>query len=518
MWMELEIPSTKEESAMHIVYSQKGGNEYARLCVSTREGKNVLKDNDNLGRVLDRERGIYRSRERGVFTYDLGANAYGRPPADYVPPTVSRKEKLILDFGDAFFLDQFIKRIGLSEAIDAIGYGNPDTLYSMVSYYAICSMANCHAQSWWEGSYARMLYPNANLTSQRISDFLAAIGDECSQREFFQAYFKLLRQSAVDPRNILIDSTGLPNSVHFPLTAISNHNGQISNEVRLIYVAHQKTGMPIYFRYCAGNVIDASTLVRTLEELRAQGVDINHAILDAGYYTEEIIREFFDRKISFLTRMKENLSIYKGIMAESFSTLESAENLVDYNGRYVYLKCVPCDLFGHRAYAYVGLDIERKSHESRKTFEHAAVKKMTAAQVFKAIEKQGAFVLVSSRRIAKTKALPLYYTRQQIEQVFDVGKNYADMLPVRVHREETFRGHLLLTFIATVAIKHIQDALLKTPTTPMSLFLNLRNHKCKVFDDKIITHEVFKKANDCYKLFKIQCPVTIPRPPATQGL
>ena len=52
---------------------------------------------------------------------------------------------------------------------------------------------------------------------------------------------------------------------------------------------------------------------------------------------------------------------------------------------------------------------------------------------------KGVFVLVASRRIAKDKLLPLYYTRQQAGQ------------------------------------------------------------------------EVFKKANDCYKLFNIQCPTVIPR-------
>ena len=99
---------------------------------------------------------------------------------------------------------------------------------------------------------------------------------------------------------------------------------------------------------------------------------------------------------------------------------------------------------------------------------------------------------------------------QQIEQVFDIGKNYAEMLPLRVQTEETFRGHLLLTFIVTVVLKHLQDALLKTTFNPISVFLNLRNQKCKVFAGKIVTHEPFKKANDVYKLFKIKCPAVIP--------
>lgn len=495
---------------MHITYDMKNGVAYAKIGVSTRDGKEVNKDYTNLGRVLDREKGIYKSRERGVFTYDLETNTYGKAPEAFVPPSTSKKESLILDFGDAFFLDHFIRYKGLRPAIDAIGYGNPDTLYAMISYYAICSMANCYAQNWWEGSYARILYPKANLTSQRISDFLASIGSEHTQRSFFREYFMLLERTGVDAKNILIDSTGLPNSIHFPLTAISNHNGEISNEVRLIYVVHQNTGMPIYFRYCAGNIIDASTMVRCLEELRAQGVNVNFAILDAGYYMGSNIRELFEKKISFITRMKSNLTLYKDLVGEHLETLEVEKNLVEYNGRYVYMKCVPCELEGHNAYAYIGLDIERKSLEAQKTFKRAPDKKMSTKAVFKTIQKQGVFILVSSRRIAKTKVLPLYYTRQQIEQIFDIGKNYADLLPVRVHSEETFRGHLLLTFVTTSVIKLLQDALVKSSITPMSLFLDLRNHKCKVYGDKIITQEAFKRANDCYKLFKMQCPVVIP--------
>jgi len=40
--------------------------------------------------------------------------------------------------------------------------------------------------------------------------------------------------------------------------------------------------------------------------------------------------------------------------------------------------------------------------------------------------------------------------------------------------------------------------------------MNLRNNKCKVYQDKVLKQEAFKKANDGYKLFGIKCPVTIP--------
>jgi hypothetical protein len=497
---------------LFIAYDIKNGIEYAKLCTSTRDGSKVDKEYEYLGRVLNKELGIYKNRTRGVFTYDLASNAYSGTPAEYVPPVKSKKkEPLIVDFGDIYFLDYFIKNSELHMPIRSIGYGNPDTLNAMIAYYSLCSMANCHAQDWWEGSYARILYPKANLSSQRISDFLAAIGDEYTQRGFFNKYIKLLGQAGPEIGNILIDSTGLPNNIHFPLTAVRNHQGEISSEVRLIYVAQQTTGLPIYFRYCPGNIIDTTTLVRCLAELKEQGVNTKFAVLDAGYYTEDNIRELFSNKVSFITRLKENLCLYKDLVAEHLNSLECGENLVEYNGRYVYLKCVPCQLVGINAYAYVGLDIERKSIEAGKTFRRAKDKKMDPAQVYGALQKQGVFILISSRHIAISNVLPLYYTRQQIEQVFDIGKNYADMLPLRVQTEETFRGHLLLTFLVTVMLQKLQDALKKTNITPLSLFLNLRNQKCKIYDDKVITQEAFKNANDCYRFFNIVCPVSVSR-------
>lgn len=93
-----------------------------------------------------------------------------------------------------------------------------------------------------------------------------------------------------------------------------------------------------------------------------------------------------------------------------------------------------------------------------------------------------------------------------MEQIFGIGKSYADILPLRIQTEDMFRGHLLLTFIVTVNIKLMQDRLLDSLNNPFSIFMNLRNHKCKIYGNHIITVEPFKKANGCFKLFGISCP------------
>jgi hypothetical protein len=493
---------------MYLGYDIKNGVKYAKICSSRREGDKVISTQKSLGRVLDEKKGIFRNRERGIFTYDVNTDTYGKVDPSYVPK-ISRKdakEKLILDFGDSYFLDAFIRKNGLEPSIKALGYGNPDTVRAMVQYYVLCNLANCHAGTWWDGNYARILYPDANLSSQRISDMLLYIGDEGVYRDFFKEYTKLLAKKD-EGTNILIDSTGLPNSIHFPLTAISNHNGKISNEMRLIFVLQQETELPLFMRYCPGNVIDITTLTKTILELKANGIKTKFAILDAGYLSKENIEELYENGISFLSRLKSNNLIYKNALKEHLPTLEAKENLVTYNSRYAYIKRIDCEIGkSHKAYVYLCRDLAMKSIENSNLFTKAEKAGMKPQAVYDAMSEHGIFALVSSRPIAKEKILGTYYTRQQIEQVFDICKNYTNMLPLRVQTEETLRGHLMLSFIGAVIVKMLQKQIKGTTYSPINVFTNLRNHKCKVFDGYLLTQESVKKANDIYKLMDLKVP------------
>ena len=52
----------------------------------------------------------------------------------------NRKERLILDFDDAWFIDSFIKDIGRLDSIGKLSYGNIDTVRAMVMFYVLCSI------------------------------------------------------------------------------------------------------------------------------------------------------------------------------------------------------------------------------------------------------------------------------------------------------------------------------------------------------------------------------------------
>ena len=500
-----------------IRYSRKSnGQEYACIAANKRNGKQVSQQYlGNLGVVIDKEAGVFRSKERRLFRYTL-EEGYGELPEGYAQAGQRGKEQLILDFGDSYFLSQYFEKQTFKEAFLEVMPVERDTLFTLIMYRILTDRkAYCYADAWWQGNYASVLYPKARLASQRVSEFLAAAGSEEVQRAFFRRYFECLygEQGAA---GILIDSSGLPNASRMSVTQLSNHNGDISMEARLIYVIDRKTGMPIYFRYCPGNIIDVTTLCTTLAELRQYRIAIDYAIVDAGYCSEDNVKALYQNRVRFVTRLAPNRVLYKDLAKEHAPSLVAAANALRYGNRLLYMKKVPTDLYGNSGFAYIGVDVDSRNQQMKRAAFAAMDDKLSPEEADSRMSSLGLFVMISSEDIGTADILPLYYTRQQVEQVFDLGKNTADILPLRVQSEDTFRGHLMLTFLATVLLQKLQKDILslrkkKDKTNPESALFALRNQKCKVYADEIVPQEAVKSINDLYKLFHIVCPSSIPR-------
>jgi transposase len=300
------------------------------------------------------------------------------------------------------------------------------------------------------------------------------------------------------------------------ITQLNNHNGDISLEIRLIYVIDRQNGMPIYFRYCPGNIVDVSTLRTTIAELSQYNINVDYAIVDAGYFSEPNAIDMYENGIHFVTRLAPNRKIYKNVAASQLSDIISAKYAIRYGNRLVYMKKAKIDVCGYEGYAYVGVDMDSRNSQVKRTTFNSLDDKLTPEEIDQRIAKLGVFMLLSSDDMDVKEILPLYYTRQQVEQVFDISKNNADMLPLRVQNENTFRGHLMLTFMATAILQQLQRDIITRrkkgdKTNPEGAFMKLRNQKCKVYDNYIVPQEAVKEINAVYKLLGIDCPTTIPR-------
>jgi hypothetical protein len=468
-------------SAVH--YKVINGNEYAYEVISfwnKAEKKNKKKTN-YLGRVIDKANGVYERKS------DKAAAV----------PTV---EKLILNFGDTYCIHQIFTNANYFDAVHSVFHEGFDTLESLICYRIIRGTAMQYACNWYEGNYARILYKEANLSSQRISDFLRYLGEEHLQRQFFGEYLSCL---AGKPVGTLIDSTGLPNEIDFPLCEWGNHGGATGEETRLLYVVDKKTGMPLYFRYMAGNIVDVSTLSNTIDELKQYGVNTDLAIVDAGYYSEKNVKALFKVKVNFLTRMPSNRNIYRDLVNQYGGSLEKAENLVVYGDRVLFVRCVPVDLFGNQGYAYIVLDPKRYADESRKYLIASKEDKKANEDIDFGLKMKGKLIFVASFEVPVSEIVPLYYTRQSVENIFGIMKSDLEILPLRVHTIETFRGYLMLNFLSLLVRLSLQNKLDKKHTVE-DVLTSTHNLMCKVFENKIVVQELSKKCSDIYKLLGIK--------------
>ena len=511
----------------YIAYSipKANGAIYATVVESYRKGSKVEQNRiENLGRVIDKDKGIFKNRERGIFCYTLESGVAEVSPEDMnslclgALPAQIKQERLILDFGDSYILDRYIENLPIYEAINEILPNERDTLLSLLFYRILTDKkANCYASTWWVGNYACLLFPKAQLASQHISEFLVRLGDENVQRIFFERYLdNLYGHQYGQTAAILIDSSGLPNASRMSVTQLNNHNGDISLEARLIYVIDRQNGMPIYFRYCSGNIVDVSTLCTTIAELSQYNVNVDSAIVDAGYFSEPNVKELYENGIHFVTRLAPNQVIFKDAVGKHLHDISSAKYAILYGGRLVYMKKAKIDVYGYEGYAYVGVDMDSRNSQVKKATFNCMDDKLTSEETDQRISKLGVFVLLSSDDMDTKDVLPLYYTRQQVEQVFDIAKNNADTLPLRTQNEDTFRGHLMLTFLATAIPQKMQRDILNLrkkgdKTNPEGALMKLRNQKCKVYDANIVPQEAVKDINAVYKLLGIKCPTTIAR-------
>lgn len=504
---------------MYLV-STGSANQYVSAARTTRNGASTSISYIYLGKVVDQTAGIYHNRKRGYFTFDLETGEFGDVPENFSDSKTSDErllKKVSLDFGDSFLINAFLWKSGLMQVADSIGFANKDTLHAMILFYMLSPLANCNAISWFDGSIAKLLYPRANLSSQRISDFLVSIAKPERVMAFQKAYLKYIEENYASDKGILIDSSGLPNKIHIPETRTSVHNGVVSNETRLIMVVQKTTGLPLYYKSVEGNIVDVITLERILLHLDSLGVQIDSCILDAGYNSADNLDLFYNENhectIGFITRVRSSDKRFKKMIEDELPTLDDKENLIQYKDRYVFLKKAPVMTGSNGdnpAWLYLGMDIARGSDEVRKLMKRAVKNNLSDEEVFNAMQTQGLFGILSGKDYPTEEILPAYYQRQEAEQIFDIAKNYTRLLPLRVNDEKTYEGHLLLSFIATAAVKMIQLKLKAKDMFLGSKFACLRNLKCTVYKNRIVTDPPQKDARLTFEALGLTCPVSIP--------
>jgi hypothetical protein len=485
-----------------IRYHKRGNLEYASYEMDTYVANgSTYHHSVYLGKIINSDEHLYFNNRTGYFHFTLESGFVRR----YDMIRDLQPDKLHLRYGDIWVYDDILNKNGFNKVIDNILIPYNDTLNALIAFRLADGSPYCYAQEWYDESYAKVKYPRANMSSASISTFLAALGDEANYRRFTSLYLNFLNKDTKFTSDkkfpVLIDSTGMPNSIHVDKTEISTHGGAVSNEIRLIFVVDKESGLPIYFKLIPGNVIDNSTLKTTLAILQANNMNIKFVIMDAGYTSLSNLEYLNSLNIQYVTRMPENLKIYKSIIHEHSNELyKDINSIVRYNDRKLYCKQVEVIINKIQYYAYLCIDIDRLHTEFNSYLDKYSIgykqERDTNIDYMKNIETVsdkldsfGRFILVSNSNISNQEIVNTYYSRQRIEQIFDVTKNNANLLPLRCHSDETLRGHLMITFIVTIINLLISKKLSNIKLNPYGIFHAMRGLYINIYDNSSIVDE-----------------------------
>ncbi len=466
-----------------IRYKRFGNIEYAYEITAYWDSKTKKSHQKSkyLGIVIDKEAKIFKKKEKKQL----------------------EAERLILDFGDTHILHEFMKKTKIKDTLYKVFGNNSESLLALIYYRLCCPSAMKYARTWYQGNFARLIFKDVDISSQRISEFFKFIGEEHLQRDYFKNHIALIAQSK---ESIIIDSTALPNQIHFPFNAWGYNDGGIDKQIRFLFVVDKKSSIPLYFRYLPGNIVDVSTLNTTVEELKKYGIRSSFVLVDAGFYSEDNIKGLFTEKIDFLTRLPSKTKVYKDLVKQEVHDIEKFKNAVKYGNRILFIKQKNVNLFGKEGYAHIILDPERKGRETKKLLIDAMEEQESDEEnVEFELLKSGVMILVSSFDIEKKEVVPLYYMRQMIEKLIGFSKDDLNLIPLRVHEEETLRGYLLLMFISLTVFALLKNDLGSEYTVEEAL-LTMRNLKCKVYDSEIIIQELAKQQKEILEKLDIIVP------------
>lgn len=415
-----------------------------------------------------------------------------------------KQEKYILDFGDSFAVNSCLEETGFISFIKEIFKEKSESLLALLAYKLCHGSAMAYANKWLDGNYAKILYKNANISSQRISDLFKDFGDEDLQRRFFKEY---ISNYAPSKSGIIIDVTSLPNQVHIPLSAWGLHGEEIDKQIRFLLVVDKDSHLPLFFRILPGNIVDVSALQNTLEELKKYDVKENFVCLDAGFFSEDNILDFYDKHINFLIRLPSSRIIYKQLIEEEVPRLETIKNIVRYGKRGLFIKQKEIELFGKKAYVHIVLDPQRKGRETSKLILETIDEKSLhdEDELDYSLMKRGVMILVSSSEISKEEVVKIYYLRQTAENLFGFSKDDLGLLPLRVHSEEALRGFLFIQFLTLIAFIQLRNKLENEFTVEEALLI-LRNLKCKIYDNEGFVSELTRPQKDISEKFNVLMP------------
>lgn len=448
----------------------------------------------------------------------------------------------VFDYGDVAVTYRLANDTKIADTLTEV-YGREVTnmLLALASNKLIRETALTNFKTWYEGTCLKTLTPLHNPSSQNLSRALDTIGeDDTSMARFFNTW-----KDCVDPkRNIAYD-----------LTSVSSSSDQINSleygknrdhdglpQINLGLVSSLDAHLPLYFKTFPGSINDVVTMKNLTTEIKAMEIQNVRYILDRGFCSKKNIFDMVSAGIDFVMGLSYRFKEAQNIISKNRLNANSPDRAVMFRGKIQYVGEGVATIGDVKVNYYHFFDEERRARETetfytsllkieselngkvmkdyenpRKVFEdktknfksffkwsfndgvlHLSRKKNA---ISRRTNRMGKLILLYTGDIDWETVLSFYRDRDQIEKLFRIFKTDIGGTPMRVHKETTMKGSLLVSFISLVMYADLLNRMRASKLTEKysveRLFLELlKLKKVQLVDGNEIITECTKRIRD----------------------
>lgn len=463
------------------------------------------------------------------------------------------KPRCAVDYGDIYFMEQIVKELKLDKILGQLFKEKERNIFLILAINRVISGVSLdNLQSWYESTYLKVIYPiRKGLSGQSLSRFLKKTGQgEREILEFFLCWWEKIEKN-VQPLFYDISSlSSYSNSINL-LEYGYNRDNESLPQINIGLVVLSESNLPVYYKIFPGSIPDVKTLKNLMTEIKILGKGKPLLILDKGFYSIENIKELKEDQWRFIIPLPFSRKIAQFLIQKEKKNLFSPVNVRKYQDGFIYTVKGEVQISKVKLFYYLYHDLERETREKIKFYrqlsdieeklEEREIKKgEKPEQVFRDItgnfsiyfsykivnnhfqikrkeknikqllSRLGKEILLSSEDLLWDLPLSVYRGKEKIEKCFRAVKNELSGLPLRVHKEETLKGYLFITFLSLILYFYILNKMRETKLikkiTMENLFLELRKLRWVEFKDKGYLTEISKKQTEIFKQFGILMP------------
>jgi len=467
---------------------------------------------------------------------------------------VIEKPLRAVDYGDVYVVEEMLKETGLKEILkEVFGERESKKMLVLAINRVIEGVALKDIEEWYEGKYLREIYgEKLGLSSSSLSGFLEKVGKE--ERLHIEFFLRWWERMGGGIKGIFYDITSL-SSASKKINLLEwgyNRDGEKLPQVNVGLVVRTGDHLPLYYKVFPGSIPDVVTLRNLLREVKILAKEKETLlVLDRGFYSGRNLKELEKEGIRFLLPLPFSLKVARKIVSRERRKVEIPENIHRYEGRIIGVVEGEEEIQGVKVHYYLYRDPEREEEERRRFFEklmeieekveakelrrgermkdvveeiaekfacylsfrregnRIKVKRKNKA-ISRVLNRMGKEIIISSDILPWDVILHLYQSKEGIERAFRSIKNELEGLPLRVHKEETLRGYLFITFLSLILRSHILERMresgLGKKLSLNALFLSLRKLRLVGFQKSSHLTEISKKQREILEKLKILMP------------